>query len=185
MIVKHSHHLPNITSPHGHVQIERMEMMASQREMKEIQQYLEIENKLASAESKRQEKLAEVATKSSSKKHLRGSPKASPSTIEIEARVNAAAARREMFLLNKIDKATASSSKKLSPRCDLFSKVTPRLSDDGSRTASPRIKAARLETFSESANNKDNDVQHFTMMPIIATGVIAIALIGVVSFWKH
>jgi hypothetical protein len=167
-----------------------MEMMASQREMKEIQQYIEIENKLASAESKRQEKLAEVATKSSSKKHPRGSPKASPSTIEIEARVNAAAARREMFLLNKIDKATASSSssKKLSPRCDLFSKVTPRLSDDGSRTTSPRvIKAARLDTFSESANNKDNDVlnQHFTMMPIIATGVIAIALIGVVSFWKH
>jgi hypothetical protein len=163
-----------------------MEMMASQREMKEIQQYIEIENKLASAESKRQEKLAEVATKSSSKKHPRGSPKASPSTIEIEARVNAAAARREMFLLNKIDKA--SSSKKLSPRCDLFSKVTPRLSDDGSRYTSPRIiKAARLDTFSESANNKDNDIlnQHFTMMPIIATGVIAIALIGVVSFWKH
>jgi hypothetical protein len=163
-----------------------MEMMASQREMKEIQQFILIENKLASAESKRQEKLAEVATKSSSKKHPRGSPKASPSTIEIEARVNAAAARREMFLLNKIDKA--SSSKKLSPRCDLFSKVTPRLSDDGSRTTSPRvIKAARLDTFSESANNKDNDVlnQHFTMMPIIATGVIAIALIGVVSFWKH
>jgi hypothetical protein len=159
-----------------------MEMMASQREMKEIQQFILIENKLASAESKRQEKLAEVATKSSSKKHPRGSP----STIEIEARVNAAAARREMFLLNKIDKA--SSSKKLSPRCDLFSKVTPRLSDDGSRYTSPRIiKAARLDTFSESANNKDNDIlnQHFTMMPIIATGVIAIALIGVVSFWKH
>lgn len=148
------------------------------QEMKEMQAFVDIEHKIASANAKRQEKLAEVA-KSSSKKRL-ASPKPSPTKCEIEARINEAARRREMFLLNKIDKATASSSKKLSPRADLFANTTPRLDDTDRRTSSPRMKAAKLEDIKDV----EGFTQHYTMMPIIATG-IALALVGVFSYWRH
>jgi hypothetical protein len=139
-----------------------------------------MENKIAAANAKRQQKLTEVVTKSSSKKRV-CSPKPSPTKMEIDARINEAARRREMYILTKIDKATVSASKKLSPRSDLFANTTPRLGDE--RT-SPRIKAARLENVADSKPEDVGFTQHFSMMPIIATSCIALALVGVFSFWK-
>ena len=137
---------------------------------------------MAAASAKRAEKLTEAVFKSSSKKKI-SSPKSSPTKGEIDARINEAAARREMFLNQRVDKASAtSSSKKLTPRGDLFSKVTPRLE-------SPRIKAARLKDVHHTGTYQDgNDAlksEQFTMTPIIAASVVALALVGVMSFWKH
>ena len=166
---------------------EKIDTLLNQQELKEMKRFIEIENKLASADAKRKEKLTEVATKSSSKKRV-NSPKPSPTKSEIDARINKAAARREMFLLTKIDKATASSTKKLSPRCELFRSVTPR-SDDNIKTTSPRIKAARLNNISNDDDHHHKDVggldlDQFTMMPIIATSIVGLVLIGVISYWK-
>ena len=164
---------------------EKIDTLLNQQELKEMQSYIKIENKLASA-AKRKEKLTEVASKSSAKRV--NSPKPSPTNkSEIDARINKAAARREMFLLSKIDKATASSSKKLSPRCELFRSVTPR-SDDSIKTTSPRIKAARLNNNSNDKHHSKDvvglDLDQFTMMPIIATSIVGLVLIGAISHWK-
>lgn len=159
--------------------------LLNKNELKEMQQYIDIENKIALANAKRQEKLSELTTKSNSKKHI-ASLKPSPTRDEIDARMNKATARREMFLLSKVDKASASSSsKKLSPRCDLFTQVTPR--DELIQSSSPRIKAIRLENqaYNKSFHDDDNLNQPFSMIPIITTSVIAIALVGMLSFWKH
>lgn len=162
-------------------QAEKVSQMLNKQEMQEIQQYGVIEKKIATANAKRQDKLAEIQRKSSSKKHF-ASPKPSPTKNEIEARINEAARRREMFLLTKIDKATASSSsKKLSPRADLFANTTPRL-----EISSPRIKAARVDdTLNDSKAHYDGgfNQQHFTM---IAATSIALAMIAAsFSYWRH
>ncbi|KAL7485973.1 hypothetical protein ACHAW6_011593 [Cyclotella cf. meneghiniana] len=137
---------------------------------------------MAAAAAKRTEKLAEVVVRSSSKKRI-SSPRPSPTKGEIDARINKAAARREMFLNHRVDKATSSSSsKKITPRGDLFSKVTPRLE-------SPRNNAARLENVHHTGVYQgESDAIHsqqLTMMPIIVASVVALALLGAMSFWKH
>jgi hypothetical protein len=164
------------------IKAEKVEILFNKQELEEMQRYSEIEAKLAAAAAKRTEKLAEVLVKSSSKKRI-SSPRPSPTKGEIDARINKAAARREMILNHRVDKATASSSsKKITPRGDLFSKVTHRLE-------SPRIKAAHLEDVHHTGGNQEvSDALHsqqFTMMPIIAASVMALALVGAMSLWKH
>jgi hypothetical protein len=160
---------------------EKVSKLLSNQELHEIKTYQEMEIKIANANAKRQQKITESVTKSSSKKRM-CSPKPSPTKGELEARINEAARRREMYILAKIDKATVSTSKKLSPRSDLFANTTPRLGDE--RT-SPRIKAARLESAPDNKPEDEVFNQHFSMMPIIATSCIALALVGAFSFWKH
>lgn len=152
-----------------------MEQFLAASEANELQKYADIQNRLAVASANREKELSKLS--STSKKRV-ASPKPSPTKSAIEARINKAASRREMYLLSRIDKASISTSKKLSPRSDLFSKVTPRTGDEDRVTTSPRISGHR-------GNESNKDVGHFTMMPIIATSVIALALIGVVSFWKQ
>lgn len=156
-----------------------MEQFLATIEANELQKYEYIQNKLAVASAKRE---SEIANKLSTSKKRLASPRPSPTKSAIEARINKAASRREMYLLSRIDKATSSTSKKLSPRSDLFSKVTPRAGDEDTRaTTSPRMSVCLNH---ESDKDLGGSNQHFTMMPIIASSVI-LALIGAVSFWKH
>lgn len=163
-----------------------MEQFLATSEANELQKYEYIQNKLAVASAKRESEIANKLS-TSKKRTILASPDGSfcvvpPTKSAIEARINKAASRREMYLLSRIDKATSSTSKKLSPRSDLFSKVTPRAGDEDTRaTTSPRMSVCLNH---ESDKDLGGSNQHFTMMPIISTSVI-LALIGAVSFWKH
>lgn len=166
--------------------IARVDHMISKQEYKELQQSIELENKIAVANDKRDEKLASIVSKSTKKRMV--SPRSpSTNTQEIEARINAAASRREMFLLSRSEKANA--NKSLSPRSDLFANVTPRSNEEGGVCGrSPRIKAARLEEFHRLVNEEENEFSNFNQslsgisLPLAVIGGLALAFIGIISF---
>ena len=112
-----------------------------------------IEKKLAAASASRENNLV---AKSSTKKRML-SPRSSPSDKkEIEARINEANLRREIYLTSKVEKAK--NGKSSSPKINkaLFTAVSPMRGGENNSSSreriSPRIKAARLEEFAVRCN---------------------------------
>ena len=118
--------------------------MNKSKELEDIQSLAEIEKRLAVASASRKNN---PIAKSSSKKRML-SPRSSPTDkSEIEARINQANWRREIYLTNKVEKAkNINSSTKINKA--LFAAVSPKQSIEDSPRDSPReqqrIKASRL-----------------------------------------
>ena len=124
--------------------------MLKNNELEEMRRLAEIEKKLATASTNRENNLIAKST-SSAKKRVLTPRSSSPSSNTIEEKIVAAQNRREIYLTNKVEKAK--NTRITPPKINkaLFAAVSPKQGDehdpDTSPNVSPRIKAARLDEF--------------------------------------
>jgi len=163
--------------------IDRIAKMNKNQELQELQNLVEIEKKLAVASASRKKNLV---TKSSTKKRML-SPRLLPADKnEIEARINQANLRREIYLTDKVEKAKHN---KNTPKIKkaLFasvSPVSPKRRADESPKERQRIKASRLEEF-DSLGPEENDNKHYGFnVPLLTISGIAVVIVGLLSFLK-
>ena len=119
-------------------------------EIEEMRRLAEIEKKLATASTNRENNLIAKST-SSAKKRVLTPRSSSPSSNTIEEKIVAAQNRREIYLTSKVEKAK--NTRITPPKINkaLFAAVSPKQGNendtDTSPNVSPRIKAARLDEF--------------------------------------
>ena len=124
--------------------------MLKNNELEEMRRLAEIEKKLATASTNRENNLIAKST-SSAKKRVLTPRSSSPSSNTIEEKIVAAQNRREIYLTNKVEKAK--NTRITPPKINkaLFAAVSPKHGNendtDTSPNVSPRIKAARLDEF--------------------------------------
>ena len=124
--------------------------MLKNNELDEMRRLAEIEKKLATASTNRENNLIAKST-SSAKKRVLTPRSSSPSSNTIEEKIVAAQNRREIYLTNKVEKAK--NTRITPPKINkaLFAAVSPKQGNehehDSSPNVSPRIKAARLDEF--------------------------------------
>ena len=124
--------------------------MLKNNELEEMRRLAEIEKKLSTASTNRENNLIAKST-SSAKKRVLTPRSSSPSSNTIEEKIVAAQNRREIYLTNKVEKAK--NTRITPPKINkaLFAAVSPKHGNendtDTSPNVSPRIKAARLDEF--------------------------------------
>ena len=122
--------------------------MLKNNELDEMRRLAEIEKKLATASTNRENNLIAKST-SSAKKRVLTPRSSSPLSNTIEEKIVAAQNRREIYLTNKVEKAK--NTRITPPKINkaLFAAVSPKQGNehDSSPIVSPRIKAARLDEF--------------------------------------
>eukprot|EP00579_Thalassiosira_antarctica_P014290 CAMPEP_0201936416 /NCGR_PEP_ID=MMETSP0903-20130614/37451_1 /ASSEMBLY_ACC=CAM_ASM_000552 /TAXON_ID=420261 /ORGANISM="Thalassiosira antarctica, Strain CCMP982" /LENGTH=598 /DNA_ID=CAMNT_0048477103 /DNA_START=27 /DNA_END=1823 /DNA_ORIENTATION=+ len=158
--------------------IDKVAKMNKSKELEDIQSLAEIEKRLAVASASRKNNLI---AKSSSKKRMLSPRSSSTDKSEIEARINQANWRREIYLTNKVEKAKKINS---SPKINkaLFVAVSPKQSIEDSPREQQRIKASRL--VQSSSTEEDEHKHHGLNVHLLAIGGIAVVLVGLLSFLK-
>ena len=170
-------------------------------ELEELQRLIATEKRLSFASANREHQLSE---KTSSAKARLLSPQETPSSNnDLEARIEQANLRREMFLTQKVEKAKKYRTSPINK--ELFATVSPKQdSEDGSvgtHHAEVRIRMIFLvailsdqeysisyiyltQNTIDADDEVENDIHQGLSMPLIAISGVAIVLVALISLLK-